>query len=45
MGKVNSHSKGKTWENTNMSKLRAFKIFLMKQKFMQFPKLTKRGFP
>ena len=45
MGKVNSGSKGNIWENTNISKLRVLTIFLMKQKFMQFPKHRKSGFP
>ena len=45
MGKVNWHSKGKIWENTNISKLHAFKIIWMKQKSMQFPKHGKSGFP
>ena len=44
MGKVNSHSKGKIWENTNISKLRVSQIFCMKQKSMHFPKHGKSGF-
>ena len=34
MGKVNWHSKGKIWENTNILKLHVFKIIWMKQKSM-----------
>ena len=30
MGKMNSHSKGKTWENTNISKLWVSYMFLVK---------------
>ena len=45
MGKVNSHSKGKIWENTNISKLRVSGIFCLKQKSMQFPKYGKSGLP
>ena len=43
MGKVNSHSKEKIWENTNISKLRVSGIFCLKQKSMQFPKYRKSG--
>ena len=45
MGKVNSHSKGKIWENTNISKLSVSEIFRLMQKSMQFPKHGKSGFP
>ena len=45
MGKVNSHSKEKIWENTNISKLRVSGIFCLKQKSMQFPKYRKSGLP
>ena len=45
MGKVNSHSKEKIWENTNISKLSVSEIFPMIQKSMQFPKHGKSGFP
>ena len=45
MGKVNSHSKGKIWENTNISKLKVCGIFCLKQKSMQFPKYGKIGLP
>ena len=31
MGKVNFHSKGKVWENTNIQKLSVFCIFYVKQ--------------
>ena len=34
MGKVNSHSKGKIWENTNISKLSVSEIFRLMQKSM-----------
>ena len=44
MGKVNPHSKRKIWENTNILKLRVFNFFLMKQKFMRFPKHRKSEF-
>ena len=45
MGKVNSHSNEKIWENTNISKLSVSEIFCLKQKSMQFPKHRKSGFP
>ena len=45
MGKVNSHSKGKIWENTNISKWRISGIIYLKQKSMQFPKYGKSGLP
>ena len=45
MGKVNSHSKEKIWENTNILKLSVSEIFPMIQKSMQFPKHGKSGFP
>ena len=45
MGKVNSHSKGKIRENTNISNLRVSGIFCLKQKSMQFPKYGKSGLP
>ena len=45
MRKVNSHSKGKIWENTNISKLRVSGIFCLKQKSMQFLTHGKSGFP
>ena len=45
MGKVNSHSKEKIWENTNISKLRVSEIFRLMQKSMQFSKHGKIGFP
>ena len=45
MGKVNSHSKEKIWENTNISKLSVSEIFRLMQKSMQFPKHGKSGFP
>ena len=45
MGKVNSHSKGKIWENKNISKLSVSKIFRLMQKSMQFPIRGKSGFP
>ena len=45
MGKVNSRSKGKIWENTNISNLEIFQIILMERKFMQFPKHRKIGLP
>ena len=38
MRKIHSHSKGKTWKNTNIPKLKVSYIFCMKQKSMQFPK-------
>ena len=41
MGKVNSHSKGKIWENTNISKLSFPEIFRLVQKSMQLPKHEK----
>ena len=41
MGKVNSHSKGKIWENTNISKLSFPEIFRLMQKSMHFPKHEK----
>ena len=44
MGKVNSHSKEKIWENTNISKLSVSEIFRLKQKTMQFSKHGKSGF-
>ena len=44
MEKVNSHSKGKIWENTNIPKLRVSGIFYLKQKPMQFPTNWKSGF-
>ena len=37
MKKVNSMY-GKTWENTNIPKLKVSYIFLVKRKSMQFPK-------
>ena len=43
--KMNSHSEGKIWENTNISKLSASEIFRLKQKSMHFPKHGKSGFP
>ena len=45
MAKVNSHSEGKIWENTNISKLRVSGIFCLKQKSMQFPKYGNSGLP
>ena len=45
MGKVNSHSKGKIWENTNISKFRVSGTFCLKQKSMHFPKHGKSGLP
>ena len=45
MGKVNSHSNEKLWENTNISNLSVSEIFCLKQKSMQFPKHGKTGFP
>ena len=45
MGKVNSHSKEKIWENTNISKLSVSEIFRLMQKSMQFSKHRKSGFP
>ena len=45
MGKVNSHSKEKIWEDTHISKLIVSKIFCLKQKSMQFPKHGKKWFP
>ena len=45
MGKVNSQSKEKIWENTHISKLNVSEIFYLKQKSMQFPKHGKKGFP
>ena len=45
MGKVNSHNKGKVWENTNIPKLRVFQRFCAKQKSMRFPKLGMSEFP
>ena len=45
MGKVNSHSNEKIWENTNISKLSVSEIFCLKQKSMQFPKHRKSGLP
>ena len=45
MRKVNSHSKEKIWENTNISKLRVSGIFYLKQKSTQFPTHGKCGFP
>ena len=45
MRKVNSHSKGKIWENTNISKFRVSGTFCLKQKSMEFPKLGKSGLP
>ena len=45
VGKVNSHSKEKIWENTNISKLSVSEIFRLMQKSMQFPKHGKSGFP
>ena len=44
MGKVNYHSKEKTWKNTTISKLRVSDIFCLKQKSMQFPKHGKVDF-
>ena len=37
MGCVNSHVKGKVWENTNIPKLWVSYVFHMKQKSIQFP--------
>ena len=45
MGKVNSHSKEKIWENTNISKLSVSEIFRLMQKSMQFSKHGKSGSP
>ena len=45
MGKVNCHSKGKIWEDINISKLRVSGIFCLKQKSIQFPKYGKSGLP
>ena len=45
MGKMNSHSKGKVWENTSISNLVFFLIFYMKQKSIWFPKHGKSRFP
>ena len=45
MGKVNSHSNEKLWENTNISNLSVSEIFCLKQKSMQFPKHRKSGLP
>ena len=45
MGKVNCHSKGKIWENINISKLRVSGIFCFKQNSIQFPKYGKSGLP
>ena len=45
MRKVNSYSKEKIWENTNISKLRVSEIFYLKQKSMQIPKHGKSKFP
>ena len=38
MGKLNSDSKEKILENTNIQKLRDSTMFWVKQKSMQFPK-------
>ena len=45
MGKVNSHSKGKIWENRNIPKSRVSYFFRVKQKSMQFPKHGMSEFP
>ena len=45
MRKVNSHSKGKVWEKTNISNLSVSEIFRLMQKYMQLPKHGKSGFP
>ena len=45
MRKVNSHSKEKIWENTNISKLSVSEIFRLKQKSMQFPEHGKSELP
>ena len=45
MGNVNSHSKEKIWENTNITNLRVSYIFQLKQKSKQFPKHGKSKFP
>ena len=45
MGKVNSYSKEKIWENKNISELSVFEIFRLMQKSMQFPKHGKSEFP
>ena len=45
MGKVNSYSKEKILENTNISKLSVSEIFRLTRKSMQFPKHGKSGFP
>ena len=42
MGKVNSHRKGKMWENTNISKLSFSGNFYLNQTSMQFPKYGKK---
>ena len=44
IGKMNCHSKGKFWENTNVPKISLFYIFRMKQKSMQFRKHGKTEF-
>ena len=41
MVKVNSHSEGKIWENTNILKQWVSQIFWEKQKSTQFPKYEK----
>ena len=43
MAKVNSHSEGKIWEHTNISKLTVSGIFCLKQKSVQFSKYGKSG--
>ena len=45
MGKVNSHSKEKIGQNTNISKLSVSEIFRLIQKSIQFPIHGKSGFP
>ena len=37
MGKENSNSKGKVWDNTNINISRVSYVFRVKQKFMQLP--------
>ena len=45
MRKVDFHSTGKVWDNTNIPKLWVSQIFWAKLKSIQFPKHGKSGFP
>ena len=44
-GKVDFHSTGKVWQNTNISNLWVSQIFRLNYKSRQFPKRAESGFP